>query len=187
MRCLWICLVIATAAFAQEANPGVEQGDPWLVWKWVNFLILAAGLGYLIRKHAPAFFQQRSQEIQHAITEARQAKQDAETRAAAIERRLAGLQSEIESLRETARAEIAAEGERIGRETVQRLERIREQTAQEITLMSRAVRDELRKYSAQLALDLAEQRIRSRVTPDVQLGLVDQFLEDLRVSPGARN
>jgi F-type H+-transporting ATPase subunit b len=158
-------------------------------WKWANFAILAAGLGYLIRKNAPAFFRQRSEEIQRGILEASKEKTDAEARAAAIDRRLAGLASEIESLRSEARAEIAAEGERIGRETEQRLQRIQSQSVQEIALMSRGARDELRKYSADLALDLARQRIRSRMTPDVQDGLVDGFLQDLRSSPapGARN
>ena len=47
-------------------------------------------------------------------------------------------------------------------------------------MVARAERDELRKYTAQLALDLAEQRLRSRLTADTQDGLVDGFLQDLR-------
>jgi F-type H+-transporting ATPase subunit b len=183
-RILSVGIVFAVSAFAQEAEPG----DPWLGWKWANFAILAVGLGYLISKHAPAFFQQRSKEIQQGIQEATQAKQEAEARAAEIDRRLAGLDSEIEKLRAGARAEIAAEGERIGHETEGRLQRIQTQSAQEIEMMSRGARDELRKYAAQLALDLAQQRIRSRMTKDVDDGLVNAFLQDLHLqSPGARN
>jgi F-type H+-transporting ATPase subunit b len=153
------------------------------------FAILAVGLGYLIGKHAPALFAKRSQEIRQGIVEAAQTKQEAEARASVIEKRLAGLEGEIESLRATARAEAAAEGERIQRETEKRLRSIQEQSAQEIELMARGARDELRKYSAQLALDLARQRIRARMTADTQLGLVDGFLQDLRqrLKPGARN
>ncbi len=186
-RILGIGLTSAACLLAQGAQEA-EPGDPWLGWKWANFAILAVGLGYLIRKSAPAFFQQRSQEIQQGILEATRVKQDAEARSAAIERRLAGLESEIAGLRTTARAEIATEGERINRETEQRLQRIQVQAAQEIALMSRSARGELRKYSAQLALDLAQQRIRSRMTQDVQDGLVDGFLRDLRyqVTPEAR-
>ena len=175
-RILAVGMIFAASGLAQE----VEPGDPWLGWKWANFAILAAGLGYLIRKHAPAFFEQRTKEIQQGILEATQAKQDAEARAAAIDGRLASIESEIASLRAGARAEIAAEGERIGRETEQRLQRIQAQLAQEITLMSRAAGAELRKYSAGLALDLAEQRIRSRMTKATQDSLVDRFLQDLR-------
>jgi F-type H+-transporting ATPase subunit b len=171
-----------------EPAHDAETGDPWLGWKWANFLILAAGLGYLIRKHAPAYFDQRSKEIRQGISEATQTKQEAEARVAAIEQRLAGLESEIQKLRASAHEEISAEGGRISRETVHRLQRIQAQSAQEIELMSRAARDELRKYSAQLALDLAQQRIRSRMTKDVEDGLVDAFVEDLRhQSLDARN
>ena len=187
-RVLGLGIVFAASLLAQGGQE-VETGDPWLVWKWANFLILAAGLGYLIRKHAPAFFQQRSQEIQQGISDATKTKQEAEARAVAIERRLAGLETEIQSLRASAHEEIGAEGGRISRETMHRLQRIQTQSAQEIELMSRAASAELRKYSAELALDLAQQRIRSRMTQDTQNSLADRFLQDLRyqVTPGERN
>jgi F0F1-type ATP synthase membrane subunit b/b' len=176
-------LSLGSYALPQEPAPAAtqetEQGDPWLGWKWANFAILAVGLGYLISKQAPAYFRQRTKEIEQAIADATKLKQDAESRAAEVESRFAALQSEIETLRQTARAATAAEGQRISRETAQRLEKIKTQTAQEIALMTRAGRFELRKYSAQLALDLAEQRIRSRSTKDMQDGLVDAFLHDL--------
>ena len=187
-RVLGLGIVFAASLLAQSGQE-VETGDPWLGWKWANFLILAAGLGYLIRKHAPAFFQQRSREIQLGISEATKTKQEAEARAAVIERRLAGLESEITKLRAEAREEIAAEGGRISRETIHRLQRIQAQSTQEIELMSRAAKAELRKYSAELALDLAQQRIRGRMTKEAQDSLADKFLQDLRyqITPGERN
>jgi len=191
-RMLGLGIMFAASVLAQSGQE-VETGDPWLGWKWANFLILAAGLGYLIRKHAPAYFQQRSQEIQQGISEATKTKQEAEARAGAIERRLAGLESEIAKLRAEAREEIAAEGGRISRETIHRLQRIQAQSAQEIELMSRAATAELRKYSAELALDLAQQRIRGRMTKETQDSLADKFLQDLRshvvssLTPGERN
>jgi len=186
-------LAFAFRALPQETRPAtanqqqeVEQGDPWIWWKWANFLILAAGLGYLINKHAPPFFAQRAREIEESLLEAAKAKQDAEARAASIDKRLADLDREIEGLRQAARAETAAEGERLRRESEQHLQRIQQQTGQEIELMINGARHELRKYAALLALDLAEQRIHSRLTKDVQEELMDGFLQDLRmrVKPG---
>lgn len=165
-----------------EASQAGEQHDPWIWWKWLNFAILAGGLGYLIAKHTPALFRRRAQEIEQAIAQAAAAKKDAEAQAAGLELRLAGLKTEIDNLRIAARADIQTEGERIARETEQRLQRIREQSGQEIELMSRAVRLQLHRYSAELALDLAQQRIRPLVTSDVQNGLVDGFLQGLRGS-----
>ena len=175
-------LMLACLALAQEtgSSPAAETGDPWIVWKWVNFAILAVGLGYLIGKAAPGYFQARRDEIQGALVAATREIKDAEAKAADLDLRFSGIKTEVERLRNEARAEMAAEGERIRLETKRHLERIQEQTAQEIHLMTRAARDEVRKYSAGLALDLAEQRIRSRMTPDAQAGLVDGFLGELR-------
>ncbi len=184
-----VCAAFFAACVTAQESGQAEQGDQWIAWKWANFAILAVGLGYLIGKNAPAIFAKRSQEIREGIVEAAKTKKDAESRAAAIDKRLAGLAGEIESLRAAARADIAAEGERIQGETVQRVRRIQEQSAQEIALMSRGVRDELRKYSAQLALDLSAQRIRIGMNQSTQESLVDSFVQDLRhrLKPAARN
>jgi|SRR5579864_5386643 len=180
------CALPQESGQARESEQAGEQHDPWIAWKWVNFAILAGGLGYLISRHAPAFFAQRSREIETSLLEAAKAKQDAEARVAAIEKRLAGLDREIENLRQAAHAESAAESDRLRHETEQHLKRIQHQAAQDMELMINAARHDLRKYAALLALDLAEQRIHSRMTKDVQEELVDGFLHDLRtrVKPG---
>jgi len=194
---LAVGLIFASYALPQETKSAPateqegEQNDPWIGWKWANFLILAAGLGYLISKSAPAFFAQRSREIEASLVDAAKARQEAEARAGAIEKRLADLDREIESLRQVASAETAAEGERLRSETERQLQRIQHQAAQEMEMMISGARAELRKYAGLLAIDLAEQRIHSRLTKDVQDDLVDGFLQDLRtrVQPGvtARN
>ena len=172
---------LAFLAFAQEGNaPGAETGDPWLVWKWINFAILAVGLGYLAGKAAPAYFQARRNEIQTALTEATREIKDAEAKAADLDLRFSRIQTEIEHLREEARSAMKIESDRIRQETEKHLKRMGEQTEQEITLMTRAARDELRKFSAGLALDLAEQRIRTRMTAGTEAALVDTFVSDLR-------
>ena len=176
-------LAFASYALPQESSAQkseTEQGDPWIWWKWANFLILAGGLGYLIRKNVPPLFEKQSSEIQSALREAAKVKEDAAAYAAGIEARLANLQSEIEKLRVSARTDMAAESERIRLETEHHLQRIREQTAQEIELLTRSATDQLRKYSAELALGLAEDRIRSRMNPATQQSLAEGFLHDLR-------
>lgn len=190
-------LALACYALPQESPAGSEaksesqgeQGDPWIWWKWANFAILAAGLGYLIGKNVPPLFRKQSAEIQNALAEAAKIKQDAAAYAASVEARLASLQTEIQQLRESAHAEMATESERIRRETEHHLQRIREQSVQEIALMTRGARDELRKYAAELAIELAEQRIRTRMNPATQEKLANGFLHDLheRVSPRAAN
>ena len=104
-----------------------------------------------------------------------------------MEARLANLQNEIQKLREDAHAEMTAEIERIRRDTEHHVQRIREQSVQELDLMTRAAKDELRKYAAELAIGLAEERIRFRMNPEIQDRLANGFLRDLRerVEPAA--
>jgi len=185
---LAITLGLAFASFALPQEPGqlpemkheVEQGDPWIWWKWANFGILAIGIGFMAGKMAPALFKERSRSIGQAMFEAATAVRDAQTRATEIEARFAALKNDIAGLRRNAKAEMSAESERVSRETELRLKKIQDQSMQEIALIARAGRDDLRKYSAQLALELAGERLRSRLTQDTQDGLVDGFLQDLR-------
>jgi F0F1-type ATP synthase membrane subunit b/b' len=167
-------------AGATQTRQAAEPGHPWIRWKWINFLILVGGLGYMAAKFAPPMFRARSEELQQALADAAQVKKDAEAQAANIEQRLMNLQIEIENLRQTARTEAAAEAERIRQETERRLTRLQEQSVQEIVLMTRAARLELRKHSADLAVSLASQRMRARMTPEIEQNLVDGFLDDLR-------
>ena len=182
-------LALACSALPQESesSPAAETAEPGSGWKWINFAILVAGLGYLIAKAAPAYFRRRSEEIQRALVEAKREIKDAEAKAADLDLRLSGIQTEVENLRSQAHTEMVREAERIRADTERHLKRIQEQTEQEIALMTRGARDDLRRYSAGLALDLAEQRIRARVTPDMQQTLVDSFAQDLhRLRPDAR-
>jgi F0F1-type ATP synthase membrane subunit b/b' len=72
-----------------------------------------------------------------------------------------------------------AEAERTRRETEQALGKISQQAAQEIDSAAKAARLELKAHSADLALRLAEQRLRTSLTPPVDEALVRSFVEDL--------
>ncbi len=161
------------------AAAGAGAHDHTLLWKWVNFAILAGILGYMISRRAGAFFGGRTQEIQQGIREASRLRREAEARAEEIERRLAGLPAEIEQLRRAAQEEIAAEGERVRRETEAALAKIRAQGEQEIAFIAGAARQQLKAYCAELAVKLAEEKLRAWLTPELDAELVGAFLHDL--------
>jgi F-type H+-transporting ATPase subunit b len=149
------------------------------IWKWANFLLLAGGLGYLIGKNAGPFFATRSQQIRKDMAEAEEMRRQAEARAAEVDRRLANLQTEIEALRLDAQQQQAAEAERVRKHTVDDIAKIQQNSEQEIAAAGKAARTELKRYSAELALELAERRLRSGITPDAQDALVTSFVQDL--------
>ena len=176
-----------TGLHAQESAPRTEaakteeSGDPWIVWKWANFAILAAGLGYLISKNLPSFFRSRTASIQKGISEAQQTKREAEKRAAEMEQRLSKLGAEIEHFRIEAHAEMEQESARIREETLKQIEKLQQQAEQEIESAGKTARRELKAYAAELALQLAEQRIRARLDAAAETSLVEGFIRDLKV------
>jgi len=178
-----LCTFLFTAApaFSQQRESNAEDaGEANLEgWRWVNFLILSGGLGYLIAKSGGPFFQNRSRQIRQEMTDAEAARKDAEARAAAVDRRLASLDSEIAELRAESQREAAAEQERMRRQTSADMAKIRAHAEQEISAAGKAARQELKKYSAELAISLAEQKLRARVTTDTQDALVRGFVRDL--------
>jgi F-type H+-transporting ATPase subunit b len=149
------------------------------IWAWANFAILAGGLGYLIAKYGGPWFVSRSLAIRRGIADAEEIRAKAEAVAATVERKLAGLEAEILVLKTDARREQEAEAERIRQQTAADLTRLREHTASEIVAAGKAARLELKRYGAQLAIDLAEQKIARQMTPPVQVALVDSFVRDL--------
>jgi F0F1-type ATP synthase membrane subunit b/b' len=177
-RLLALFFFAATLCFGQEQ--GGQAGDSIAIWRWANFAILAAGLGYLIAKNLPPFFRARTSLIQKDISGAQKAKQEADQRAAAIDKRVSGLGAEIEAFRVQSRAEMEREGERIRQETAVQIRKINDQAQIEIESAGKAARREVRLYAANLALDLAAQRIRTRLDAGAEAGLIDNFIGDLK-------
>ncbi|HEY1756632.1 MAG TPA: ATP synthase F0 subunit B [Bryobacteraceae bacterium] len=172
-------LLASVICFAQEA-PGAESSEPGMIWKVVNFAILAAFLGYLLVKNLPPFFISRTASIQKEITEAQKLKKESEERAAAILKRVSTLAADIEAFRVQAHSEMEREGQRIRDEAVIHIQKLNTQAQSEIESAGKTARRELRAYAADLALDLAGQRIRTRLDAGTEAGLVDRFVGDLQ-------
>jgi F-type H+-transporting ATPase subunit b len=190
-RLIWIAVLGAGLCIGQESTqPKGETAenseDPLAVWKWANFVLLVAGLGYLISKSIPAMFKARTEEIQKGIAEAQQVKQQADKRAADMEVRLAKLGADIEAFRTKAKAEMEQEGQRIQEQTEIHAKKLEAQAASEIETAAKVARASLKQYAADLSLDLAAQRIRTRMDPGTEAGLVDNFVADLK-QQGSKN
>jgi F-type H+-transporting ATPase subunit b len=178
-RCSSIATLLFGGAVWLSAQEGGAKLEPGVGWKWANFVILVAGLGYLAAKTLPALFQSRTEEIQKGIAEARAIKQDADKRAAEVEARTQALGADIERFRVEAKAEMQQEGERIRQETAAQIARLEHQAQLDIETTGKIARRELKSYAAKLSLDLAEQRVRARLDANTEQGLVDAFIQDL--------
>jgi len=167
--------------FAAPILAASDQGghSNIMLYRIINFAILAGALGYLIRKNAGPFFAARSASIQQGVEEAQEMRRQSEQRARAIDERLSSLSQEIDQLRSTAKAEMAAEFKRLEQQAEQSIQKVFTQAEQEITSVAKAARQELKAYTASLAVGLAEKRLAGRITPQEDKSLVGAFIRDL--------
>jgi F-type H+-transporting ATPase subunit b len=177
MKRLILLLVITGATLAAAETESVSDNST--LWKWANFAILAVVLGYFMVKFLPPLFVSRTKEIQMGISEAQKMKQDAERRSAEMDARLSALGADIEKFRTQSTAEMQQESERIGKETAAQLKKIEEQAAMEIETIGKTVRRQLKEYAAELAMGLAEERLRAKLDGATESALVDGFVHDL--------
>jgi len=178
-----VLLLLSVPAAALRA---AEQGghDNLMLYRVVNFLLLGAGLGYLIKKKAGGFFSGRGEAIRRELAEARRLLEESRGRTQGVEERLARLGREIEELRSAGKAEIAAEHARLEQQAEQTIRKILAQAEREMGAAAKAARMELKTYAASLAVDLAEKRVAGRITPRHQQALVSGFLRDLERASG---
>jgi F-type H+-transporting ATPase subunit b len=186
---LWLAIsaLFLLPAFAQETGNDrkAEESGSQETWRIVNFVLLAGGLGFLIVKNGGPFFAARSRKITEDLAQGEEARREAERRAAEVERRLSTLDTEIARLREESRKEADNQRERMRQETASELAKMQARTEQEIASAGKTARAELKRYSGELAIGIAEQKIRSRMNADTQDTLVVGFLGELE-DPSAR-
>jgi F-type H+-transporting ATPase subunit b len=181
------------AAFAQEEPARKEaeksgEGEPgggMIIWKWANFAVLAGALGYLAAKNAGPYFAARSRQIRKDMIEADELRKQAEARAAEVDRRLASLEAEIARLRTDSQHETQAEADRLSKYALAEIAKVQAHAQQEIAAAGKAARLDLKRYSAHLAVSLAEQKIRARMGGTTQDILVQNFVRQLS-PPAAR-
>lgn len=162
---------------AEHKSDGPKEVSIW--WKWANFAILAGGLGYMIAKNAPAYFAGRNEEIRKGLEEGAELQREANARTAAMEARLKNLESEIAEMRTKAKADIAAEGDRIQAETATAMAKVTAHAESEIAAAAKLERAQLKTYAADLALRTAEDKLRGQLNPQADAGLMQGFLRGL--------
>ena len=146
----------------------------------MNFLMLAGLLGWLVVKQGGPLLAGRSKEIAEGLAAGEKAKAEADARAAEVQAKLGNLETEIGVLRTQAREEREREAQRIRRDTQAEIARMHYQAEQEIESAGKAARLEVQRAAVVLAIDLAETKLRARMSPEEQSLLLQGFLKDLR-------
>ncbi len=163
---------------AEEAHDGWGWGQT--VGRWINLLILFGGLTYFLRQPARDFFSNRKAELQKQIRRVDEARQEAEARLAEAEERMKQLDSALDAIRRQVQEEIEHEKERIRGQAEQEVKRIVAAARREISNLGRSVRQDLKDYAAEIAVQMAADRLRDRMDSENHSKLAEQFLADLK-------
>ena len=168
---------------SSEAGHGAhhEESPLAIVWKWGNFLILFGGLGWYLRKPLREFLDSRSKAIEEGLASGRKAKEEALKKLSEIEARLAHLDEEIKSLKDRALTEAEDEKANILASARAEADKILDMAKREIEGLKKSARLELKGHVAELAVKLAEERLKDSLTPEQNRKMVQQFLQTLDV------
>ena len=180
---LGICLAgfsapLVTWAQGKETPAKEENSEPphELLYKIINFAILAGGLGYILRKPTAEFFSSRSASIQKSLDAGRKALEASQAQLKLVEEKLKGLEAEIAAFKSSALKEMEAERQRMQQAGAEEAARILESARNQTSVAVRAAKLELKRYAAQKSVTLAEELIRTRLDDLTRKQLVTQFV-----------
>jgi F-type H+-transporting ATPase subunit b len=146
--------------------PGFE------IWKFVNLAIFVAAFLYFVRKPLSKAFKAKREVIRAELIKAEEAKKAALARLTEVEARLAGVETEIEAIKREAREEIEAEKQRLAAQAAAEAAKLKEQAAGEISRIGQIAKLELRRFAVNESLRVAEERLRTQMTPETDSRLI---------------
>ncbi len=166
-----------TLAFGAEGGEAHESLFKSYLWQLLNFAILVTILVYFMRKPLKEFLRKRTEIIEKSLKEAREAKELAEKALAEVEERLKLKDREIEEI--LSRTRLSAEKEQglLLQQGEQMKEKILEQARTNIEYELRQARDSIKAEAAEIALGLAEKKLKEKLTKEEQIRLIEESLK----------
>ena len=178
---IYAAAAAVSLGLAAPAGAAGDEGDALkeFFYETLNILILIAALVYFARKPIRTFFADRREQIDGELKSAAELHAEAESRYAQWQRKLAELESELDRIRTTARERAEAERERILSDASAAAERIRNEARAAVEQELRRARAKLREEASDLAVSIAADTLRDRVTPEDRSRLLDEFIETI--------
>jgi ATP synthase F0 subunit b len=153
--------------------PGFE------LWRFINLSVFIAILVYLLKKPLTQAFKARRETIRAELIRAEEEKQAALAQLTATEAKVARLDAESSEVLEKARREAEAEKMRIAREAEEEANKLRGQAESEIERRNQQVKMQLRRFSAEESIRLAEEKIKREINAEKDARLVKQSIQSI--------
>jgi len=174
---------LAMAAALPANALASEESNKWGIWldigRVFNLALVVGLLVWATRKPLANFFSGRTQAIREQLEEAQKARKNAEEKLAEIESRMSRLDDELQEIKNSSEKEARKEYQRLVEAAGQDAEKALERSRQEIDAMTRTARQELKLHAAELAVKLAEEKIRGEITDADHERLLARFVTGL--------
>src|SRR5712691_1094637 len=155
--------------------PGFEA------WKFVNLAVFVGVMIFILTRKVKLgeAFRTRRENIKQELARAQQERDAAVAKLKEVEERLTRLDIEVAEIQENSKREAAEERERIVRSTETEIARLSEQAQREIESAGKIAKHELRRYTAEQSVRLAEEMIRREMKPEDDARLIDSNIREL--------
>lgn len=178
-------LLLLSAAAGEHAEGGgyMEFYNKYLnypgfeAWKFLNLAIFVAFIVYVAKKPLSEAFKAKRDAIRADLIKAEEEKKAALSRFTTAEAKLASLDNERQLILNKAKAEADAEAKRIADEAASEVGKLQDQTSGEITRLTQIANLELKRFSAEESIRLAEQKLRSKIDANADSNLVKSGIQ----------
>jgi F-type H+-transporting ATPase subunit b len=155
--------------------PGFE------LWKFINLGIFVAALVFILVRKANLglAFRTRRESIKNELEKARHELDAAVAKLKEVEERLARLNEQTAAIDENARREAAAERERIARSTEEEITKLTAQGQREIENAARVAKKDLRRFTAEQSVRMAEEMLKRELRPEDDERLIARDIEEI--------
>jgi F-type H+-transporting ATPase subunit b len=163
-----------------DAAHGSDHAVRDTLAKLLNFAVLIGVLVYFLRTPLAGYLSSRSAQIRQDLVAAAELRRTASAELEAIQQQLNALPAELAALKARGEEDVRAEQVRIAEAATIERQRLLDQTRREIEMRLRLARRELTEYAAELAVSVAQERIKKIITLEDQLRLVDRYTTQLK-------
>jgi F-type H+-transporting ATPase subunit b len=175
-----ILFLVALPVFAAEgAAPDPADSTAGVIFRWLNFLIVFGGIGYLVASKGGAFFRANAKEIAASIVEATAVKAEGDRELREVEVKIAHLNQDVAEMRAEAQRNWAAEAERLYKSGLAEIEKIHQAARGELAASERAAQQEVREIAASLAVERAAALVSSKMNSEIRARMFQSFLGEL--------
>jgi F-type H+-transporting ATPase subunit b len=144
-----------------------------------NFILFAGLLGFLLKGALSSAFRARSKDLEEKLSQAERDKAEAAAQVQELERRMAGLQQELEGIMSKADADAETEKLRILESAKAEAGQILIHTRAEIEAQTRQAEAALRALVSELVVAAAARRLENQVQGQVAAQVLDQAIDQV--------